>query len=121
MPSRPPPVGLRRRVALSGMVGRHVRFTAQPGRGDELAALMTQVARSLAGTPGCRVYIASRDADDPDTTWMTELWQAQADVDAALEQLRSDEGKALLAEVMGLLAGPPQRTELQPLGGVGVD
>ena len=34
------------------MVGRYVHFIAQPGRGDELAALMLDVARSLDGADG---------------------------------------------------------------------
>jgi quinol monooxygenase YgiN len=103
------------------MVGRYVRFPPQPGRGDELAALMTDVARSLTGTAGCRLYAANRDATEPETVWITELWNSQADVDASLAVLQTDAGKARLAEVMALLAGPPQRTDLEPLGGVGID
>jgi quinol monooxygenase YgiN len=103
------------------MVGRYVRFTSEPGRGDDLAALMTEVARSQAGAVGCRLYAANRDASDPDTVWITELWDSQADVDAALAGLRTEAGKARLGEVMALLAGPPQRTDLEPLGGVGID
>ena len=103
------------------MVGRYVRFTARPGHGDELAALMTDVACSLAGAAGCRLYVANRDAADPDTVWITELWETQADVDASLAVLETDEGRVRLAEVMALLDGPPQRTDLEPLGGVGVD
>jgi quinol monooxygenase YgiN len=103
------------------MVGRYVRFTAQPGRGDELAALMTEVARSQAGAAGCRLYVANRDTSDPATVWITELWDSQADVDASLAGLQTEAGKARLGEVMALLAGPPQRTDLEPLGGVGID
>jgi quinol monooxygenase YgiN len=103
------------------MVGRYVRFTAQPGHGDELAALMTEVARSQTGAGGCRLYAANRDASDPETVWITELWDSQADVDASLAGLQTEAGKARLGEVMALLAGPPQRTELEPLGGVGID
>jgi quinol monooxygenase YgiN len=103
------------------VVGRYVRFSAQPGRGDELAALMTEVARALVGVAGCRLYLANRDAAEPDTVWVTELWDSQADVDASLAVLQTEAGKARLAEVMSLLDGPPQRTDLQPLGGVGID
>jgi hypothetical protein len=35
------------------MVGRYVRFTAAPGEGDEIAALLLDVTRSLRDTgPG---------------------------------------------------------------------
>src|SRR5205823_8295833 len=53
--------------------------------------------------------------------WVTELWLSQEALDAALEQLRGDEAKAQLTQVMALLDpnNPPERVELEPLGGVG--
>ena len=102
------------------MVGRNVHFTAAPGRGEELARLLLDVAHSLEGTAGCRLYAISRVVDDADSIWVCELWDSQEAVDASLAALQTGTGKARLGEVMGLLAGPPQRTDLQPLGGVGV-
>jgi quinol monooxygenase YgiN len=101
------------------MVGRYVRFTAASGAGDEVAALLLDVARSLRDAPGCRLYAINRDVDAPDTVWVTELWDDEASVDASLAQLQTDAGKARLTEIMSRLAGPPQRTDLTPLGGVG--
>ena len=49
---------------MSG-VGRYVKFTAQPGRGDELAQLLLRAAESLIGTPGCELYLVSRSSSDP--------------------------------------------------------
>jgi quercetin dioxygenase-like cupin family protein len=51
--------------------------------------------------------------------WVTELWLSQEALDASLEHLKTDEGKAQIAEVLSLLALPPELTELEPLGGVG--
>ena len=102
------------------MVGRNVHFPAAPGRGDELARLLLEVAHALEGTAGCRLYAISREVADPDAIWVCELWDDQEAIDASLSALQSDEGRARLAEVMALLDGPPQRTDLQPLGGVGV-
>jgi quinol monooxygenase YgiN/mannose-6-phosphate isomerase-like protein (cupin superfamily) len=98
-----------------------MKFTAQPGRGDELAELLLQAADSLRDAAGCELYVINRAKDQPDQIWVTELWLSQEALDASLEQLRSDEGKAQLGQVMALLDPnhPPERVELEPLGGVG--
>ena len=103
---------------MSG-VGRYVKFTAQPGRGDELARLLLQVVDALRDTPGCELYVINQSAADSDEIWVTELWLDQNALDGSLEQLRSEEGQARIAEITALLARPPETTELLPLGGVG--
>jgi quercetin dioxygenase-like cupin family protein len=50
---------------------------------------------------------------------VTELWLSQEALDASLEQLRTEAGEAQIAQVMELLAVPPDRVDLEPLGGVG--
>jgi quinol monooxygenase YgiN len=102
------------------MVGRYVKMIAQPGQGSALADVLLDVARSLRGTDGCELYAINRAVDEADTIWVTELWRDQAAVDASLQVLQTDAGNARLAEVMALLAAPPQRTDLEPLGGVGL-
>ncbi|HET6868173.1 MAG TPA: antibiotic biosynthesis monooxygenase [Solirubrobacteraceae bacterium] len=101
--------------------GRYMKFTAQPGRGDELADLLLRAADSLRDTAGCELYVINRAKDEPDQIWVTELWLSQEAIDASLEQLRSGEAKAQLKQVMALLdpSNPPERIELEPLGGVG--
>lgn len=98
-----------------------MKFTAQPGRGDELADLLLRAADSLRDTAGCELYVINRAKDEPDQIWVTELWLSQEAIDASLEQLRSGEAKAQLKQVMALLdpSNPPERIELEPLGGVG--
>lgn len=103
------------------MVGRYVKMTAQPGMGDALSALMLDVARSLHDTDGCQLYAVNRTAGEPETVWVTELWRDQQAVDASLAALQTEAGQARLGEVMALLAGPPERIDLEPLGGVGLD
>ncbi len=104
------------------MVGRYVKMTARAGQGDVLAHMMLEVARSLHGTDGCILYAVNRVAggDDPEAIWVTELWRDQEAVDASLAVLQTDAGRTRLGEVMALLEGPPERIDLQPLGGVGV-
>jgi quinol monooxygenase YgiN/mannose-6-phosphate isomerase-like protein (cupin superfamily) len=100
-------------------VGRYVKFTAQEGRGEEMAALLLRAADSLREVPGCELYVINRSHTEPDVAWVTELWLSQEALDDSLEQLKSDEGQAQIAEIMALLNGPPELTELEPLGGVG--
>jgi quinol monooxygenase YgiN len=99
-------------------VARYVKMTAQPGHGEALGTLMVAIAEGLGGTDGCELYLVNRAVDAPDEIWVTEVWSSQAAVDASLEVLQSESGRVRLAEVMALLASPPQRTDLQPLGGV---
>jgi quinol monooxygenase YgiN len=80
---------------------------------------MLRVADSLRGTPGCELYIVNRSSEDPDVVWVTELWSGQEAVDASLEGLRTEAGEAQLAQVMALLAGAPERIDVEPIGGVG--
>jgi quinol monooxygenase YgiN len=103
------------------MVGRYVKMTARPGQGETLSALMLDVALSLRGTDGCRLYTINRPADEPDAIWVTELWRDQQAVDASLQALQTEAGKARLGEVMALLQGPPERIDLEALGGVGLE
>lgn len=100
-------------------VGRYAKFTAQPGRGDEVAELLLGAAESLRDVAGCELYLINRSASEPDVVWVTELWLSQEALDASLEQLQTDEGKARIEQVMALLATAPELTELEPLGGVG--
>lgn len=103
---------------MSG-VGRYVKFTAQPGRGEEVAELLLGAADSLRDVAGCELYLINRAASEPDVVWVTELWLSQEALDASLEQLQTDEGKARIGQVMAQLATAPELTELEPVGGVG--
>jgi quinol monooxygenase YgiN len=103
-----------------GRVGRYVKFSAQAGSGDALAKVLLRVAASLEATPGCELYAINRAADDPDVVWVTEVWASQQSLDGSLAMLRTDEGGSRLAEVQALLAGAPERIDIEPLGGVGL-
>lgn len=98
-------------------VGRYAKATAKPGQGDALAQAMLEVADGLRDIPGCELYVINRSATDPDVIWVTELWQSQAQLDAALA---SDGARARIPEVLELVAeGGFERIDLVPLGGLG--
>jgi quinol monooxygenase YgiN len=95
------------------LVARYAKATAKPGRGDELARRLLAAAEDLGDDPGCELYLVSRQADDADVVWVTELWQSQADLHAAVERIRgSDE----VAETVALTASW-EMIELELLGG----
>lgn len=101
------------------MIGRLMTATAHPGKGGELAAAMMSIARRLRGFPGCEIYLISQDASDPDTVRVTEVWRDEADAQAALAA-PPPAGGPTPAQVLALMATPPQRTDLTVLGGVGL-
>jgi len=98
-------------------VARYAKAVAKAGRGDELAQRLLDVARALKEVPGCQLYVINRSPADPDVVWVTELWQSQEQLDAALE---TPQARALIPEVLDLVGdGGFERIDLEPVGGVG--
>jgi len=97
-------------------VGRYAKLVAKPGRGEELARAMLEVAESLREVPGCELYVVNRELDDPETVWVTELWRGQEELDAALE---AEDAHDRIAGVRDLVDAF-ERIDLAPLGGVGL-
>jgi quinol monooxygenase YgiN len=95
----------------------HVRFSARPGRGDELAAILLEAADGVRALGACLLYMVSRSPDDGDAVWVTEAWTDRAAHDASLQDPGARE---LIGRAMPLLAGAPEATELAPLGGKGL-
>jgi quinol monooxygenase YgiN/mannose-6-phosphate isomerase-like protein (cupin superfamily) len=98
-------------------VARYAKASAKPGQGEALAGKLLEVAAALREVPGCELYVINRSVEEPDVVWVTELWQSQERLDAALE---TDEARAGIPEVLALVReGGFERIDLQPLGGVG--
>ena len=99
-------------------VGRYVQLKAREGQRDVLVEHMFGVAQLLADVPGCELYVINTSAADTDTVWVTEVWSSQAELDASLTL---DSVKASVERVMSRLAGPPERIDILPVGGKGLD
>ena len=54
----------------------HGRLGAQPGRRDELLAILEE-ADQAETLPGCRLYLVAVDETDPDGVWVTEVWDSE--------------------------------------------
>ncbi|MEV4421835.1 cupin domain-containing protein [Patulibacter sp. NPDC049589] len=98
---------------------RHVEFTAQAGRGDDLAAVLVEVGESLRGTAGCDSWVVSRVPGEPERVVVDERWHDRAVMLASAEASKDDER---LPRVMALLDPDrrPAMTELEPVGGAGL-
>jgi quinol monooxygenase YgiN len=79
---------------------------------------MLGIAQLLADVPGCELYVINTSAADTDTAWVTEVWGSQAELDASLTL---DRVKASVERSVSLLAGPPERIDILPVGGIGLD
>lgn len=100
-------------------VGRHVEFTAQPGKGSDLAAELTAVAEQMQGVAGCEMYAVGRVDGDPDVVAVVERWRSAELRDAAAAGASDD---PRFATIMGLLApgARPRVTDMELADGVGV-
>jgi quinol monooxygenase YgiN len=96
-----------------GLVGK---FTAHPGRGEELVQILLEAATLLQANPACLQYVVST-SDEPDAVWISEVWTGRAAHEASLEP---EETRALIARALPLIAGMSERTELMVRGGKGV-
>jgi quinol monooxygenase YgiN len=98
--------------------GLHGKITATEGNGDALAALLMEAAAGLEAVAGCLLYLVSRDPENPDAVWVTEVWTDRSEHAASL-QLESVQ--AQIARALPIVAAPPEGRELRPLGGKGID
>jgi quinol monooxygenase YgiN len=99
------------RVAMYGLIGR---MKAYAGKRDELAAILLE---SISGLPGCLSYVVAKDSKDPDSLWVTEVWESEIDHKAslALPAVRDaiTKGRPLIASV-------DERYVTEPIGGEGI-
>ena len=87
------------------------QITAQPGKRDQLARIMTEGSRGLAG---CLAYVIAADPDDPQSLWITELWTDRASHE---QSLRTEQVAAAIARGRPLMVGFLRRVEIAPIAG----
>ena len=97
--------------------GMHVRIVAQPGKGDELAAILRQAATALETNRGCRLYVVSRSLDDADSVWVTEAWTDRA---AHATSLHDERARSVIAQARPIIATFADRAEFRPEFGKGL-
>lgn len=80
--------------------GFHATMDAQPGKGDELVALLLRAPAFDA--PECLVFLVGRSASDPDRVFVTEGWTSRA---AHGRFFESETARTYVAELIPLVRG----------------
>lgn len=96
---------------MYGLIGQIVAVT---GRRDELAAVLA----GMGSMPGCLSYVVANATTDPDTLWVTEVWESQQ---SHAESLTLPEVQEAIAGGRPLIAEFGGRVETEPVGGIGLE
>jgi quinol monooxygenase YgiN len=89
-------------------------FRARDGHGEPLAERLLHAAALVAEAPGCELWLVHRDLQAPDTVRVCEVWASREQCDASLGLPGVRE---TAAQIMKLLAGPPEVVDGQLVGG----
>lgn len=96
---------------MYGLIGK---FSAHPGRRDELLAILLE---SSAEMPGCQSYIVATDPADPDAIWITEVWDSETSHKASLSL---PQVKSAITRARPLIASFGEHITTTPVGGHGL-
>ena len=96
---------------MYGLIGK---ITAKPGHRDELQAALLE---NEGGMPGCFSYIIAQDPGDPDSLWITEVWDSQ---DSHSASLKLPSVQQAIAKARPIIAGFSDRVVTTPVGGIGL-
>jgi quinol monooxygenase YgiN len=96
---------------MYGLIGRMI---AVEGKRDELIAILLA---GVSGMPGCLSYVVAQDPSDPNSLWITEVWQSREKHEASLSL---PSVQAAIKQGRALIAGFGERFETIPVGGHGV-
>lgn len=96
---------------MYGIIGK---INAVPGQRDVLASVLIN---GVSGMPGCRSYVVANDPTNPDSLWITEVWESKETHGASLSL---PSVQRAIAEGRPMIAGFGERHETQPIGGHGL-
>ncbi|MDQ2904953.1 MAG: putative quinol monooxygenase [Ktedonobacteraceae bacterium] len=100
-----------------GAYGCYVKFTARPGQRDALVEHLLRASALVEAAAGCQLYIINTSATEPESVWVTEVWRSQQEHDASLT---IEGAQTAIKQVLPLLAGSPEKIDVQPVGGKGL-
>ena len=96
---------------MYGIIGK---LTAKAGQRDALQSILLE---NDGGMPGCFSYIIAQDPGDPDSLWITEVWDTQTSHTASLALPAV---QTAIAKARPLIAGFSDRVVTVPVGGIGL-
>jgi len=96
------------------MYGLIARIATTSGQRDALAAILLEGTKAM---PGCLSYVIATDPADPESLWITEVWESQTSHKASLSLPAV---QAAIATGRPMIAGFGSRVETVPIGGAGL-
>ena len=96
---------------MYGLIGQII---AVPGKRDELAAILA----GMGAMPGCLSYVVANDPKEPDSLWVTEVWESKQ---AHADSLTLPEVQGAIGKGRPLIARFDSHVETEPVGGIGLD
>jgi quinol monooxygenase YgiN len=103
---------------MKNKYGLHGKLKATEGNGDKLATILLEAAKLVSNAKGCHLYMISKDKDDKEVVWVTEVWDSKEDHD---NSLKTEGVRELISQAMPILDGMPEKgMELEILGGAGI-
>lgn len=96
---------------MYGLIGK---MMCAPEHRDSLVAILLE---GTSGMPGCLSYVVAKDPTDPNSIWITEVWESQ---DRHKASLSLPSVQAAIARARPVIAGFGERFETQPVGGHGL-
>jgi quinol monooxygenase YgiN len=94
----------------------HGYLKAKPGSTNELTDLMLKASQLMQKAKGCKLYLIGTDETDPNSVWITELWETKED---HANSLRVEGVMDLIQKVMPILGEEPKKgQEINILGGL---
>ncbi len=91
-------------------------ISCQPGKGDEMAAVLAEMVEAARNEPGVEVYSYHRGDDDT-----FHFFALMADASSMQGHGQSPEMQAAMAKFGPLMAAPPQMSMSKPVAAIGLD
>jgi quinol monooxygenase YgiN len=99
--------------------GLHGQLRSKEGSHQQLTDILLEASRVVSSAKGCRLYLISKDNQDKNAIWITEIWDTKEDHD---NSLKLENVKATIMRAMPLIDGMPKKgQEFEVLGGLGID
>ncbi len=96
----------------------HGKLKTKSGQRDALIQILLDASKSLSGANGCHLYLISKENNDSDSVWVTEVWDSKEDHD---NSLKLESVRASISQAMPLIEGQPEKgQELEMVGGKGI-
>ncbi|MDJ0751150.1 MAG: putative quinol monooxygenase [Woeseiaceae bacterium] len=102
-------------AAQSQMHGVIDKLITHDGKRDELISILLKGTKDL---PGCLSYVVSKDLEDANALWVTEVWESRQKSE---ESFLLESVQEIMAKGKPLIASFGERVETQPVGRVGLD